>query len=74
MTRTARRIARIKEMLKCPHECTPKHSLATDPTPAARPDNPTAADRKCDANAEHLSGQENLRATSAESVRQAMER
>jgi len=74
MTKAQRRVARIKEMLKCPHTYAPETCNATDPAPAAQPDNPTPADRKCDADVEHLSGQENLRATCAESVRQAMGR
>lgn len=49
MTKAQRRVARIKEMLKCPHTYAPETCNATDPAPAAQPDNPTPADRKCDA-------------------------
>ncbi len=66
-TRTRNRIAKLKEQ-RCPHECTPKHSLATNPAQAAQPDKPTAADRKCDANADGECTNEPCDSESAEPV------
>jgi len=68
MTRTSRRVVRIKEMLKCPRTYAPETCNATDPAPAAQPDKPTAADRKCDANADGECTNEPCDSESAEPV------
>lgn len=68
MTKAQRRVARIKEMLKCPRTYAPETCNATDPTPAAQPDNQTAADRKCDANADGECTNEPCDSESAEPV------